>query len=119
MIPAPDHYCLFDTAIGTCGVAWSARGLTRLQLPEKDRAATEKRLKWSALPALEAPPSETARLIADIQRYLAGADVDFAEAAVDLKGADPFNVQIYAAARAIGFGRMATYGELARRAGFP
>ncbi len=31
-------YHLFDTAFGCCGLAWSSRGLTRLQLPERDRA---------------------------------------------------------------------------------
>ena len=39
------HYCLFDTAIGQVGVAWSGRGLTRLQLPEAERSATERRLR--------------------------------------------------------------------------
>src|SRR4029078_5216725 len=34
------HHHLFDTAIGTCGVAWNARGLCGVQLPDKDRAAT-------------------------------------------------------------------------------
>src|SRR5207249_1615227 len=27
------HHHLFDTAIGRCGVAWSARGLVAVQLP--------------------------------------------------------------------------------------
>jgi methylated-DNA-[protein]-cysteine S-methyltransferase len=27
------HYCLFDTDLGVCGVAWSERGLVRFQLP--------------------------------------------------------------------------------------
>ena len=34
---------LFDTAIGVCGLAWNARGLCGVQLPEKDHAATEQR----------------------------------------------------------------------------
>ncbi len=29
-------HCVFDTAIGTCGVAWSARGLVAVQLPARD-----------------------------------------------------------------------------------
>ena len=32
---------LFETAIGWCGIAWNDVGLTWLQLPEQDRAATE------------------------------------------------------------------------------
>ena len=38
------HHHIFDTAIGPCGVAWNARGLVGVQLPEKDAAATERRL---------------------------------------------------------------------------
>src|SRR5467141_202207 len=30
--PVVSH-CVFDTAIGTCGVAWSPRGLVAVQLP--------------------------------------------------------------------------------------
>jgi methylated-DNA-[protein]-cysteine S-methyltransferase len=112
------EYCLFDTAIGKCGIAWSERGLARLQLPERDDAATEKRIARAALPAREVPPA-IAELIADLQRYLAGENVDFSAVPIDLKDAGAFQVKVYAAARAIGFGRTATYGELARRAGFP
>jgi len=27
------RYCLFDTAFGPCAIAWSERGVVRLQLP--------------------------------------------------------------------------------------
>ena len=38
MTMATQHYCLFDTAIGPCGIAWGERGVTRVQLPESDGA---------------------------------------------------------------------------------
>src|SRR6266705_1653083 len=67
--PRQEHYCLFDTAIGTCGVAWSAQGLTRLQLPESDRSATEKRLRATAAGARpETPPPPIVAAITEIQR---------------------------------------------------
>ena len=28
-------FALFDTAIGCCGIVWSARGIAGVQLPEK------------------------------------------------------------------------------------
>ena len=31
-------YCLFDTAIGACAIAWGERGLKGVQLPEADAA---------------------------------------------------------------------------------
>lgn len=115
-----DDYCLFDTAIGPCGVAWSARELTRLQLPEADRAAAEKRLRAaSGSPAPTVPPPSIREAIAAIQRYLAGERVDFSFVAIDLTRTDPFQRKVYEAARSLGWGQTTTYGALARLAGFP
>jgi methylated-DNA-[protein]-cysteine S-methyltransferase len=109
------HHAIFDTAIGPCGVAWNARGLAGVQLPEKDRATTAQRLaaKSRSVGAAE-PPAAIAALIADIQRYLAGERVDFSAVAVDLDDLDPYRRKLYEALRDIGFGRTTTYGELAK-----
>ena len=56
-VGAAMHYCLFDTDLGACGVAWSERGVARFQLPEATRRATEQRLMLRAPnPRAEAPP---------------------------------------------------------------
>ena len=113
-------FCLFDTAFGAVGLAWSERGLTRLQLPEASRAATEKRLgadaerrNRTAVP----PPVQAA--ITLLKRYFDGERVDFAELGLDLGGKGEFDAQVYALARQIAWGRTTTYGDLARRAGAP
>jgi methylated-DNA-[protein]-cysteine S-methyltransferase len=113
-----DHHHLFDTAIGECGVAWNAHGLVGVQLPEKDRGATELRLalKCHSTSAADVPPWVQS-VIADIQRHLAGQPVDFSAIAVDLGGVDDFRQKLYAALRGIGFGRTTTYGELAKQLG--
>jgi methylated-DNA-[protein]-cysteine S-methyltransferase len=113
------HYFLFDSVIGTCGVAWSARGVTRLQLPEADTSATERRLSRSATRASQVVPAEIDRMIADVQCYMAGRSVDFAAAAVDLTDVDPFQRQVYEATRAVLWGKTVSYGELARQIGSP
>jgi methylated-DNA-[protein]-cysteine S-methyltransferase len=113
------HYCVFDTAIGPCGVAWSEHGLRRLQLPESDRAATERRLSASAASATGAAPAEIDQLIADIRDYMTGHSVDFAAVAIDLTDVEPFEAKVYAAARAVAWGQTVSYGELARRTGSP
>ena len=114
------HYCLFDTDLGACGIAWSAQGLTRFQLPEADRGATEKRLRAIAAGrGPEAPPQQVEQVIADVQRYTAGERVDFASIVLDLTGVSPFYCKVYDAARRVGWGATATYGELARQAGSP
>ena len=112
------HHHLFDTAIGECGVAWNARGLTGVQLPEKDRGQTELRLavKCRSTQTDDAPPWIQS-VISDIQRYLAGQPVDFSAITVDLDGVDDYRRKLYAALRDIGFGRTTTYGELAKQLG--
>lgn len=116
----PQRCRVFETDIGACGVAWSREGLTRFQLPEADADATERRLRASAQAAPPAdPPPPIARAIADLQRYFAGESVDFSGIGVDLAGVPPFYVRVYEAARCIGWGETATYGELAARVGSP
>lgn len=118
--PLHEHYCLFDTAIGPCGVAWSERGLKRVQLPEADRDSTERRLKTrSGGTRSEVPPPHIKQLIAEIQRYATGERVDFSSAVLDLSKVGPTDREICAAARSIGWGATATYGDLARQTGTP
>ena len=112
------HYCVFATAIGPCGIAWNARGLTRLQLPETDEAVTAKRLAArSGGRRSDDPPSLIARVIDDIRRYALGTNVDFSSIVLDLTEIDDACRSVYEAARALGWGETATYGEIARRVG--
>ena len=116
--PNDTRHHLFDTAIGTCGVAWNGRGLCGVQLPEKDIAATERRLaKKSGSLGPADPPPHIAALIAGIRHYLDGEKIDFSAVAVDLDGLDGLRRRIYEALRQIGFGRTVTYGELASSLG--
>jgi methylated-DNA-[protein]-cysteine S-methyltransferase len=114
------RYCLFDTGMGTLGVGWSARGLTRLQLPESSRAATERRLRYSSPDsAPDEPPAQVRQAITALETYLAGDSVDFARVPLDLARVSDFHRRIYDATRRIGWGETATYGELARQVGSP
>lgn len=110
---ADRHYCLFDAALGTLGVAWSGRGLTRFALPEADRAATERRLRRGGAHACAHPPAEVGVAIAAVERYCAGERIDFSSVRLDFSGIDPFAASVYAALRAIGWGETTTYGALA------
>lgn len=115
-----EHYCLFATELGTCGLAWSGQGLTRLQLPEANGAATERRLLARCAGArCDCVPAAIAPAVEQICRYAAGEAVDFAGLALDLAGIGAFHVQIYAAARQVGWGQTSTYGALARQVGAP
>jgi methylated-DNA-[protein]-cysteine S-methyltransferase len=113
------RYRVIDTAIGTCGIAWNDAGLTRLQLPESDRGATERRLGKHAVGASGDAPAEIERLIAELQRYLSGQRIDFSPVVIDLTGTGSFERKVYAAARSVRWGETTSYGELARQVGAP
>jgi methylated-DNA-[protein]-cysteine S-methyltransferase len=116
----PMQYCLFDTAIGAAGVAWSADGITRLQLPEAGRAATERRLRGrSASTAESQPPPQIARAIDAVQKYMEGEHIDFSGIKLDLTGVGPFHRSIYEALCRVGWGETTTYGALALQVGDP
>jgi methylated-DNA-[protein]-cysteine S-methyltransferase len=118
--PRQEHYSLFDTPIGPCGVAWSVSGLTRLQLPESDPSTTEERIRArSTNLRAEGPPSSIRDVIASLRRYLRGDRIDFSSVSIDLTGVSPFHRKVYDAARSVGWGHTASYGELARQAGSP
>ncbi|MBG0800725.1 methylated-DNA--[protein]-cysteine S-methyltransferase [Methylocystis sp. H4A] len=112
------RFHIFQTAIGPCGIAWSEEGVTRFQLPERDDSALARRMakadRWSA-----ALPSPIAQAIADLERYFRGEKVDFSTLRLDLRACSPFHKAVYDATRAIGWGAVATYGEIARGVGSP
>ena len=113
-------YALIETALGWVGIAWSERGLTQVQLPERDREATRRRLLKRAGEAVErVPGGKIAEAAALIRRYAAGEQVSFAAVPLDLAGVDAFRLAIYEAARQLGFGETITYGGLASAAGHP
>lgn len=119
--PAPETigHAVFETAMGFMGFAWSAAGLTRLCLPERNRDAVERRLLRLAGDGGPSGPTPawTTGLIEAIKAYAAGEQVDFTAVPVDLTGVDDFRLAIYDAARKLAFGETTTYGELAKRAG--
>lgn len=99
----------FQTPIGRMAVAWTPRGLARVTLPgdavpDGDRAE---------------PPHYIRAFIRDVGRYLRGRKVTFLRYRIDLHGRPPFSWLAYRAARRVGWGRSATYGELARKIGRP
>lgn len=110
-------YCLFDTAMGVCGIAWREGRLTRVQLPESDVAKAEGRLR--RFTGATEPPDAIVAIVDALRRTFDGEAVDFAFVAVDYGGLGDFEISVCEAARKIGRGTALTYGELARRVGSP
>src|SRR5579863_3092047 len=66
-------YTIFDTAIGRCGIAWGARGIVGVQLPEAREIETRKRLFLLYPEAREAcPPSDVEAAIEGMVALLHG-----------------------------------------------
>ena len=115
---ATQHYLIFDTAGGHCGIAWSDAGITRFQLPAGSAGETE-RTMVRRVPGVEpgTPTPAVAKAVAAVRRYFTGKETDFSGFTLDLGRQDPFFEQIYAAARRVGWGRTTTYGTLAKELG--
>jgi methylated-DNA-[protein]-cysteine S-methyltransferase len=111
---------IFDTPIGSCGIAWSASGIVGLQLPEANAERTRARLRRRWVSAVESePPADVRHAIDRVLALLAGQPVDLGDITLDLAAAPDFHRRVYEVARTIPPGKTMTYGEIAKRLGAP
>jgi O-6-methylguanine DNA methyltransferase len=120
-------YCLFETALGLCGIAWRETGnsgpplaVTFFQLPEATAQIAESRMarKSDALRS-DAPPAGISQIIERVHKHLLGDVQDFRDVILDLRGAGAFARLVYDAARKIPAGETTTYGAIATGLGEP
>lgn len=112
------EFALFDTAIGTCGIAWSVRGVTHVQLPEADAEKTRTRLLRRAPGAREAKPApDIQRAIDGIVALLSGEPRDLTGIVIDDTNTPAFNRKVYAIVRNVPPGKTITYGQIAEQLG--
>lgn len=119
---AQTAYCLFETTLGACGIAWKVQEPSRMppvvtffQLPEATRSLTDTRIAGnSGGRKARVPPPLIAGIIRKVRKHLSGDVQDFRDIVVDLEGAGPFARQVYEAVRTIPAGQTTTYGELAK-----
>jgi methylated-DNA-[protein]-cysteine S-methyltransferase len=113
-------FCVFDTAIGACGIAWGEVAIAGAQLPEADAGASLRRMQ-RRFPDVEVapPPPWVETVMRRIRALLDGEHDGLADVPLDLQGEAEFNRRVYAVTRAIPPGRTLTYGEVAQRIGEP
>jgi methylated-DNA-[protein]-cysteine S-methyltransferase len=112
------NFTVFETAIGSCGLVWSAGGVAGVQLPERSEAATRNRLLRRFPMAREAaPPAEVQCVIDDIVALVGGEHRDLNYATIDMTAEPEFHRRVYEVARRIPAGATLSYGELAERLG--
>src|SRR6266403_1792143 len=69
------HFAIFDTAIGRCGIAWGPRGINAVQLPMASEDKTRARIRQRYGDIAEAPQSA----IDGIVELLAGKPNDLSD----------------------------------------
>ncbi|MCZ8315931.1 methylated-DNA--[protein]-cysteine S-methyltransferase [Phreatobacter sp.] len=113
-------FVLFDTVLGTVGLAWGEGGIVGVRLPAASREATRASLLARHPGAAEAEPPPAIRAIIDRIVALAGGErVDLSDAPLDRAGLADFPARVYDVALTIPPGETLTYGEVARRIGEP
>ena len=112
------HYAIFETPIGACGVVWGERGVSGVQLPMGSEDKTRKRILQRNGDATEAAPTaEVQHAIDGMIELLAGKPNDLADIVLDLDGVPEFNRGVYDIARKIPPGQTVTYGDIAKQLG--
>jgi methylated-DNA-[protein]-cysteine S-methyltransferase len=113
-----DSFTLFETPIGTGGIAWNERGVSGLQLPEPDAGRLRARLRRRFVGAVESPPPPEIRQAIDlITALLHGEPGDLSSVHLDMQGVPAFERRVYEVARAIPAGETVSYGDIASRLG--
>ena len=113
-------YTLFETAIGSCGIAWNERGVVAFQLPEASSSSTRRQLLSRVAGAVEsAAPGAIRRVIDAVVSLLRGERTDLAFVPLDMDGLPEFHQRVYEVARTIPPGATMTYGEIAACLGDP
>jgi methylated-DNA-[protein]-cysteine S-methyltransferase len=104
---------VFSTALGTCSVEWSARGITGVALPGP------RPLRGVDVHDADDVPAPVREAVAGMVALLDGEHRDLTTVTLDEGDIDAFRRSVYATARRIAPGTVATYGEVARAIGSP
>lgn len=112
---------VFETRIGPCGIAWTARGIDLLVLPDEDRERTRAltlaaaaRAPLPARPLVARPPEPVRAIVRRLKAHLRGRADSFADVPLDLARVRPFARRVYAELRRVPPGRVASYADIAR-----
>jgi methylated-DNA-[protein]-cysteine S-methyltransferase len=112
------EFSVFDTVLGSCGIAWNAGAIVGTQLPEADEAATRARMKRRFPDAREGAPTATVQpAIEAIRALLRGEVCDTDSLPLDMQSVPEFDRRVYQIARGIPAGTTVSYGDIAARLG--
>jgi methylated-DNA-[protein]-cysteine S-methyltransferase len=112
------QFTLFDTALGPCGIVWTANGIAGVNLPEGTEEKTRARVQKRFAEAEESTPTpEIGKIIGDIVALIAGEYIDFSTVTLDHAPLPEFSKRVYEIVRTIPIGQTLTYGDIAKALG--
>jgi len=111
------EYRVIRTQAGWCGFVATARGLRRVILPHASAENVRRQIERE-FPDARENPHLMPRFAQNLQRYFAGEPVTF-DVRIDTTGWHDFERDVWSICRNIGYGRTATYRDLAERLGRP
>ena len=115
-----EGYCLFDTALGMCSLAWCGDVVVGAALPDDAPDLLRARTARRHPGALEQdPPPSFVAVVEAVKALLADGRIDLADIAIDLDQVEPFDRQVLEITRRIPPGRTRTYGQIAADLGQP
>ncbi len=109
---------IFTTPLGTCGMAFTAKKIWAVQLPEDNDEQVISTLQQRCNRDFELttnPPIYVKKTIDRIQNHLDGEADALTDVPLDLSQVTPFRSVVYAQARRIRPGELLTYAQLAAR----
>ena len=117
---ANQHFHLFETAIGTCALAWEGERFIGAQLPEGDEGGARRRLA-RRFPEAEETEAQgfVAEAVAGIRALFEGEKRDLSHLPLATETVTEFNRKVYEVALSIPPGETLTYGQVAQRIGEP
>jgi methylated-DNA-[protein]-cysteine S-methyltransferase len=115
---AAQGFCVFETSIGHCAVAWAHDALLGVQLPLASEEATRVVMQRRFPLAPEASPAGfVQQVIGRICGLLQGERDTLSDVPLNMSGVPPFHQRVYEVTRGIPPGRTLTYGEVAAELG--
>ncbi|HOW71849.1 MAG TPA: methylated-DNA--[protein]-cysteine S-methyltransferase [Phycisphaerae bacterium] len=111
------RYVVMDVPVGAVVLVAGPKGLTNVVVTSR-RGREAERMAKARFVGVTSDPSLLPDLQAELEAYFAGQEVSF-DTPVDLTGVTVFQRRVLQACRRIAYGRVATYGELARCVGRP
>ena len=118
--PADVRYAVLDTPAGRVVAATTSRGLVRLAYEDWNDGVDRilEALAGSLSPRILEQPAALDPVARELDEYVAGRRQGF-DLALDWSLCTPFARRVLGATRRIPYGQVATYGQVAERAGSP